>query len=255
MYLFSNLKWRDPQDPVDHNHLVSGWKAICERFPMVGQRCDAEKFLGIVEKFHSSWQPNAERMNSCALFDVEDEHEEASPPQTAHCLSASSMQTECAQQSPSLAPLKSDAAFVAQPPHAFQELIRLQLELAKAQTLSLLQVQMAQNSSFAASSLSHAPHSSPILPPVNPSVYHSSSSPSLPPLHLNSAAMLPPLDLDAPKMKPAASSERISPLEALREGTNHTFQGLHDCEMQKSADAFSDSQLRLNLNLNSLVCQ
>eukprot|EP00961_Rhodomonas_salina_P113020 1520548-Rhodomonas_salina.1 len=139
MYLFSNLKWRDPQDPVDHNHLVSGWKAICERFPMVGQRCDAEKFLGIVEKFHSSWQPNAERMNSCALFDVEDEHEEASPPQTAHCLSASSMQTECAQQSPSLAPLKSDAAFVAQPPHAFQELIRLQLELAKAQTLSLLQ--------------------------------------------------------------------------------------------------------------------
>mmetsp|Transcript_44042 Transcript_44042/g.68854 ORF Transcript_44042/g.68854 Transcript_44042/m.68854 type:complete len:491 (-) Transcript_44042:84-1556(-) len=61
MYLFCCRRWRDVNNPVDRGELVSGWKSICDSFPVVAQHCTLERFLSVISKFHDNWKPNAGR--------------------------------------------------------------------------------------------------------------------------------------------------------------------------------------------------
>eukprot|EP00287_Rhodomonas_sp_CCMP768_P018319 CAMPEP_0202808848 /NCGR_PEP_ID=MMETSP1389-20130828/1288_1 /ASSEMBLY_ACC=CAM_ASM_000865 /TAXON_ID=302021 /ORGANISM="Rhodomonas sp., Strain CCMP768" /LENGTH=311 /DNA_ID=CAMNT_0049479273 /DNA_START=37 /DNA_END=973 /DNA_ORIENTATION=- len=122
MYLFSNLRWRDPSDAEDRADLISGWNALTERFPKVAQVCSLEGFLAIVGRFYQQWQPNAERASMRASFELEadssdDGNSAAQTPRNAEAATA-------VQLSPLL---------------LNQEILNLQLELATAKTIALLQ--------------------------------------------------------------------------------------------------------------------
>eukprot|EP00288_Rhodomonas_lens_P014329 CAMPEP_0177693712 /NCGR_PEP_ID=MMETSP0484_2-20121128/2546_1 /TAXON_ID=354590 /ORGANISM="Rhodomonas lens, Strain RHODO" /LENGTH=333 /DNA_ID=CAMNT_0019204541 /DNA_START=41 /DNA_END=1039 /DNA_ORIENTATION=+ len=69
MYLFSQRRWRDVNDPQDKAELESGWAALCERLPWISRQCTLDRFFELVSKFHDGWQPNAGRARKKPRFD------------------------------------------------------------------------------------------------------------------------------------------------------------------------------------------
>lgn len=128
MYLFSNLRWRDPANKQDRLELIAGWNSIIERFPKIAGQCCLGRFLQVVEEFHNKWLPNAEKMTRHALeMEIEDDSVIDSHSEEERHSAAQTPTPDTMLRSPVPSSLLN------------QEILRLQLELATAQTLVLLQ--------------------------------------------------------------------------------------------------------------------
>jgi len=150
MYLFSGVRWRDPNDPADRNHLLNGWNAMIKKFPMIAKKCTVEHFLDVVTKFHKSWQPNAER--TAFAFDMEDESEEETNESEQGNVGFGNLETLLKtfnavqpQPLPVCVGLPANLSFLQQPaPPVNQEILSLQMQLAVAQRNAMMQENQKQ---------------------------------------------------------------------------------------------------------------
>eukprot|EP00286_Rhodomonas_abbreviata_P017174 CAMPEP_0181329710 /NCGR_PEP_ID=MMETSP1101-20121128/23467_1 /TAXON_ID=46948 /ORGANISM="Rhodomonas abbreviata, Strain Caron Lab Isolate" /LENGTH=370 /DNA_ID=CAMNT_0023438829 /DNA_START=77 /DNA_END=1189 /DNA_ORIENTATION=- len=149
MYLFCNVRWRDPNDPDDRAELVKGWQAL-EKLPDLVQQCTFENFISVIERFHRNWLPSAER-TGFTVEEVESEEDsigmEVSPVHNfdfGKCCSAPNL-LQSHRSVPSSGPTNGVFAPQATSPQwsmgqhlqpsshdLTQEIMRLQAELAKA---------------------------------------------------------------------------------------------------------------------------
>jgi len=78
MYLFSQLKWRDPTDPEDREVLLEKWQNLVKKNPLMTMRCSLEKFLALVQRFQTEWETSIERLQAGSFLEAEDAETDAS---------------------------------------------------------------------------------------------------------------------------------------------------------------------------------